>query len=711
MKKHASTVRITWLRAYISVVLVMSSLFFLSTVMVLREVECNAKQVDFDTANFIRNTLDDSWDRVFDFSLQIINNSSAKSFEHANGDEIFSSPSAYEFSLDFRNYILSNTMVEEFFLYYPTSDYVIGNRGVYSSEIYCAALYGVTREYDAATWTNLLFANRTPGYFTIRRGSQIDLYYRMAVSDLIGRIVVVKIDAVELGKMLEWISRDNDNSFLAMADESGAICAYSGNYEKFVEAESNRLRPIDTHQYLSTALPSSIGTLQYVTVTEKSAAFRLANTVFKVALITLLLAIVSGIVISLFLVRRAARPVEELAARLQLEGCNGNELALIGTQIDALIAENQTALSALARQQNMMVGRSFLNECLNPSIAGHRYVETIAAIYSLSFEGTLFSVLVRERAGTDCSDEIVDLIISLDDEEALVCWTQQQDLDVFLINYDEPLQGGSSVVEQLMEKLRAISSPETKIICSEPTTNPEQMRSIYLECLRQLHRTAMIGQSVESGKPIEPFQGQSTLNTFLRCLYDREYYNAQQLVEEVYTAYIAQADELERKCRQSYVLLHLLPLRDQVGDKLLFALDNAETQEEWSKYMDTVLLRAAQCQRGLDESFENDLAGRIRVFIDKHYDNPMLDLRMIADEHGVSQSYASRMFKRKYGIGTSYYINQVRITHAKELIRIGSQSIKSIAFQVGFSSDVQFIRVFKKFEAVTPGTFRDAAAE
>ena len=127
---------------------------------------------------------------------------------------------------------------------------------------------------------------------------------------------------------------------------------------------------------------------------------------------------------------------------------------MIGTQIDALMAENQTALSALAQQQNMMVGRSFLNECLNPSIAGHRYVETIAAIYSLSFEGTLFSVLVRERAGIDCSDGIAELIASLDDGEALVCWTQQQDLDVFLINYDEPLRGGSPVVERLMEQLQ-----------------------------------------------------------------------------------------------------------------------------------------------------------------------------------------------------------------------------------------------------------------
>ena len=32
--------------------------------------------------------------------------------------------------------------------------------------------------------------------------------------------------------------------------------------------------------------------------------------------------------------------------------------------------------------------------------------------------------------------------------------------------------------------------------------------------------------------------------------------------------------------------------------------------------------------------------------------------------------------------------------------------IKAVAAASGFSSDISFIRVFKKYEATTPGTFR-----
>ena len=80
----------------------------------------------------------------------------------------------------------------------------------------------------------------------------------------------------------------------------------------------------------------------------------------------------------------------------------------------------------------------------------------------------------------------------------------------------------------------------------------------------------------------------------------------------------------------------------------------------------------------------------------------MLDNEQIC----YSQSYISKAFKKKYGIDVSQYVNQVRIARAKKLIRDGSRNIKEIALQVGYSSDAQFIRVFQKFEAATPGVFR-----
>lgn len=47
-----------------------------------------------------------------------------------------------------------------------------------------------------------------------------------------------------------------------------------------------------------------------------------------------------------------------------------------------------------------------------------------------------------------------------------------------------------------------------------------------------------------------------------------------------------------------------------------------------------------------------------------------------------------------------------RISHAKELLRFGSESIEEISYQCGFNSAAYFIRMFKQMESLTPHEFR-----
>ena len=53
------------------------------------------------------------------------------------------------------------------------------------------------------------------------------------------------------------------------------------------------------------------------------------------------------------------------------------------------------------------------------------------------------------------------------------------------------------------------------------------------------------------------------------------------------------------------------------------------------------------------------------------------------------------------------YINYLRIEEAKRLIISGSDPLKVIALKVGFLSDINLIRVFKKHENMTPGLYRE----
>jgi AraC-like DNA-binding protein len=57
-------------------------------------------------------------------------------------------------------------------------------------------------------------------------------------------------------------------------------------------------------------------------------------------------------------------------------------------------------------------------------------------------------------------------------------------------------------------------------------------------------------------------------------------------------------------------------------------------------------------------------------------------------------------------MGPLEYLQLKRIEESKKLLRQTNESIKEISQKVGFTYEVSFIRVFKKFEGVTPGIFR-----
>lgn len=59
------------------------------------------------------------------------------------------------------------------------------------------------------------------------------------------------------------------------------------------------------------------------------------------------------------------------------------------------------------------------------------------------------------------------------------------------------------------------------------------------------------------------------------------------------------------------------------------------------------------------------------------------------------------------GEGIQDYINKIRLKQAKKLLLEQNLNLEQTANKVGYSNSNALIRVFKKYEGVTPGQFRD----
>lgn len=104
-------------------------------------------------------------------------------------------------------------------------------------------------------------------------------------------------------------------------------------------------------------------------------------------------------------------------------------------------------------------------------------------------------------------------------------------------------------------------------------------------------------------------------------------------------------------------------------------------------------------------------AKQTKAFIDEHYSDPMLDIAMLSERLGFSDSYLSRLFKSAYNQTILSYITDKRLGEAAFMLRDTAISVDEIRTRVGYNSPSTFSRAFHKRYAMSPNQYRQSARE
>ncbi len=167
---------------------------------------------------------------------------------------------------------------------------------------------------------------------------------------------------------------------------------------------------------------------------------------------------------------------------------------------------------------------------------------------------------------------------------------------------------------------------------------------------------------------------------------------------------------------------------EERGGRPVFRPSESGYAEVWRQLMDTAsgddYLRDMLINKQLSELMlllmreswhpedRNDLPPKkslvlpVKEYLDKNY-GEKITLDDLAARFFVNKFYLTKTFKAQYGQSINNYLLNVRITHAKQLLRFTDKPVEEIGLECGLGAANYFSSKFKEVEGIQPSLFRE----
>jgi two-component system, response regulator YesN len=735
--QHSSSAKLYLVVTYSIFLLICLALVFFFYVNTTNNARENFWQQQSARLNVAVGDMDDVMNTMDIYTRQLLTDSTFVRFANMSGlDEDGYIYTAYEVmkSLSPRSYLLLNAPISESHIYLQNSGYVIsGSQFTEVNQYYNSYKSYTVGNYDA--WMALISSAgkemkivSTVDY-TGLAGSAIFL---QDVNTLTSRNipVIIWFELVP-SKVVQTLLPGWDQRvslYVASEDGTAQFKIENGSFTSFDGATAlEAVIPEGLNRVLSSGLSSgsvtswtdsrllyqegSNGWRYTLLVPDVLCTETLGNYDLAFALI-FTLAVLGGIVMVIFLVRRNMQPYQQLDTKLRKAEGNNAELqreidaqkpAVCSAYVRQLLSGHvQSAAEfdyilnflGLTGQLNFYVLYCMANvqsdsdmdhdashELLTQGITQYLTADRPVYYYNMSDRSFVVLVAFEQHAETDPLMELQHRVVELHND--------------LVERYDIWFYAG--VGEKCTEAQKLWESYEQARTAARYTAK----HHIFLP-YEMIHKDA--------GSWYYPIEISAKLQHFITTG------NKQQVTEMF--ALIHRENIEERSLSMPLLTLLLSDLKNTLL-KSRFLITNVQTEEEQEQL--------SQLDRRLSEQLSfpqlestaltlcnfftrtaepSDPVPEIERYLTENYTDPSMCLAKLSDRFNISESYLSHMFKNKTGQNFSVYLENLRLNEAARRLKEPDCNLSSLYLELGYNNSTTFRRAFKKRFGMAPSEMR-----
>ncbi|MDF2926723.1 MAG: hypothetical protein K0R57_5637 [Paenibacillaceae bacterium] len=767
--RKMSEVRSRWLKSYAIVLLIpivmMSATYFQSRQVIREEID----KANSALLLQLQQELDNYIDFVGRLTEVVSLNDNVAALIRNQGElGIPERLSMVKALADFKAYNIAKRYVDHFYLYFHQGNFVLGDNSIYETDTYYD-LYIRSTGLSPEEWKARLIQAQWGGFSNLYGnggGAAGKVVYSQALpihqNAASGATLAIELNEEQLQTSMGNIQTYNEGAIyiLSSGGQLLAASANAGARDRIMETAAGIKNTAGTiaaqwgkEEMMLSYVQSERTGFTYIYALPARLYSEKAEYVRNMTVLTLALAIAAGSALSVYMARRNYHPLQRLVrevverSKLSPQGSAlTNEYRYLEEAIDQALDDN-TKMNQLLENQKKTIRSSSLVRLMKGRFESGFPLEEVLPGHGIRFwpgGAAVMLFYLEDYSGFFRQDEqdegkkrdfvhliVTNIVEELAGQEHQGWMTEIDELLACVVNFKE----GTSH-EDALDSLKHLAEEARRFIgnrfhihftisVSSVHNTPGELAAAYQEALEAIEYRLVLGvQTIiwyDSIKHQELSYAYSMEKEQLLINYisTGDYHKAKETLDEII------GSNLSQPCISVDMIRCLM--FDMCSTMMKAAIEaNLERSELYKDNLQALQeLMNGMTVSGMQERmtvFLGKVCGHVQerrknnkyrlkdgalAFIAANFRDQTLNVGGISEHLGVHPSYLSRYFKEQTGDTLTDYINRYRVEQAKPLLAQNDILIKDISDEVGFYSISTFIRIFKKYEGMTPSSYRE----